>query len=228
MPQEVKFKLIKNNKINDIANDCGTILINEYDGKIYFDGTENRISLNDIQIVDNIELSQYTNNKFYFSKNDCNLYFYDSELKPINNVFKGATAEKDGTKGLVPSPTINDKDKFLSGDGTWKHVNDTNILVINKTLSLSNDWQDIELEQMENGSYVIQILINNVMYTGFMSFNVISNNLHTENEIILHCSGQNSFNIYLQTVQDNGIKLQISSNVNVKNIECVFSIKKII
>lgn len=31
----------------------------------------------------------------------------------------GATASADGTSGLVPAPSISDKDKFLKGDGTW-------------------------------------------------------------------------------------------------------------
>jgi len=226
MSQEVKFKRVKNNKINDVTNDCGTILINEYDGKMYLDIEDKRISLNDIKVLDNINLSQYINNKFYFSKNDCNLYFYDNELKPIVNVFQGATTTKNGIRGLVPSPTIEDKDKYLSGDGTWKGINDT-IISFNKVMSLSNEWQDIELE-LENGSYVIQILIDNVMYTGFMSWNIIATSLNNENEILLHCSGDNNFNIYLQTIQTNNIKLQISSNVEKNNVECVFNIKKII
>ena len=33
--------------------------------------------------------------------------------------FVGATAITDGDNGLVPKPFINDKDKFLKGDGTW-------------------------------------------------------------------------------------------------------------
>lgn len=34
-------------------------------------------------------------------------------------IFQGATATEDGKAGLVPVPTISDKNKFLQGDGTW-------------------------------------------------------------------------------------------------------------
>ena len=34
----------------------------------------------------------------------------------------GATTDSDGESGLVPKPLIADKDKFLSGDGTWKKI----------------------------------------------------------------------------------------------------------
>ena len=34
--------------------------------------------------------------------------------------YKGATASVAGREGLVPAPTIADKDKFLKGDGTWE------------------------------------------------------------------------------------------------------------
>ena len=37
-------------------------------------------------------------------------------------VFTGATASENGTTGLVPEPTIEDADKYLCGDGTWKIV----------------------------------------------------------------------------------------------------------
>ena len=37
----------------------------------------------------------------------------------INEVFKGATAEENGTTGLVPAPTAGQENLFLRGDGTW-------------------------------------------------------------------------------------------------------------
>ena len=38
--------------------------------------------------------------------------------------FVGATATKDGSKGLVPKPEAGDQDKYLFGDGTWKSIAD--------------------------------------------------------------------------------------------------------
>jgi hypothetical protein len=52
----------------------------------------------------------------------------DSTFTPANwqkigdSDFTGATSSADGTNGLVPMPTSNDLDKFLSADGTWKEV----------------------------------------------------------------------------------------------------------
>jgi|GEM_PF-4777285 len=36
--------------------------------------------------------------------------------------FVGATAQADGTSGRVPAPRIEDRGKFMCGDGTWKHL----------------------------------------------------------------------------------------------------------
>lgn len=43
----------------------------------------------------------------------------------IADIMTGATATTDGTVGLVPAPTINDRFKFLRGDGTWVPSDDT-------------------------------------------------------------------------------------------------------
>lgn len=37
----------------------------------------------------------------------------------IADVFTGATTTSDGTSGLVPAPTSEQKDSYLKGDGTW-------------------------------------------------------------------------------------------------------------
>lgn len=39
-------------------------------------------------------------------------------VKPIS-AFSGATADADGTSGMVPAPTAADAGKYLRGDGTW-------------------------------------------------------------------------------------------------------------
>ena len=40
----------------------------------------------------------------------------------LPSVMTGATAQADGTSGLVPAPTTSDVDKYLKGDGTWEAV----------------------------------------------------------------------------------------------------------
>lgn len=44
---------------------------------------------------------------------------YDGSDTVEIDEFEGASAEHDGGIGLVPAPTVSDKDKFLKGDGTW-------------------------------------------------------------------------------------------------------------
>ena len=38
----------------------------------------------------------------------------------------GATENKDGAAGLVPAPSIADRDKFLRGDGNWGEIEQVN------------------------------------------------------------------------------------------------------
>ena len=50
----------------------------------------------------------------------------ESTLTSIQNikqdVFQGATESSNGTTGFVVAPTINDRNKFLRGDGTWANI----------------------------------------------------------------------------------------------------------
>lgn len=49
-----------------------------------------------------------------------------SEFPPTN--FQGADEERNGEAGLVPAPTSNDYNKFLSGSGIWQAIGGFNIL----------------------------------------------------------------------------------------------------
>ena len=40
------------------------------------------------------------------------------------DIMKGASSSVDGELGLVPKPTINDREKVLRGDGTWIGINE--------------------------------------------------------------------------------------------------------
>ena len=42
---------------------------------------------------------------------------------PSYNAMTGATSSDAGTSGLVPAPAVDDVEKFLCGDGTWKSPN---------------------------------------------------------------------------------------------------------
>lgn len=54
--------------------------------------------------------------------------------------FTGATSEADGAAGLVKKPLINDRTKFLKGDGTWA----TNTSANNSTISITNNGSAVD------------------------------------------------------------------------------------
>lgn len=54
-----------------------------------------------------------------------NLNKMNSDLDALQtkcNIMIGASVDTDGESGFVPQPLSTDKDKFLSGDGTWKEI----------------------------------------------------------------------------------------------------------
>jgi hypothetical protein len=52
----------------------------------------------------------------------------------------GATENKDGTAGLVPAPAIEDKDKFLQGNGVWAEIN------LDEAVNVSKEYTDEQVE----------------------------------------------------------------------------------
>ena len=52
---------------------------------------------------------------------DLNIDDYAAKINEIvaADIFKGATDTSDGAAGLVPAPTMAQKDSYLKGDGTW-------------------------------------------------------------------------------------------------------------
>ena len=67
------------------------------------------------------------------------------------NTMTGATAQADGAKGLVPTPTIADKDKVLKGDGTWGSAG-TNVS-ITPSLSSGTKIADYEINGVSGELY---------------------------------------------------------------------------
>lgn len=70
--------------------------------------------------------------------------------KQIPN-FAGATANDNGSRGLVPAPASGDNDKFLKGDGTWDNVpnpsiNENDLVIIERT--------DYASQAISKGAYV--------------------------------------------------------------------------
>lgn len=60
--------------------------------------------------------------------------------------FTGATSLQAGSNGLVPAPSIADKDKFLKGNGTWADVN---------TVDALGDLSDVNLSSPSDGQTLV-------------------------------------------------------------------------
>lgn len=83
----------------------------------------------------------------------------------------GATSQVNGTKGLVPTPLVTDKDKFLKGDGTWGEagggnvddvqMNGVSIVDANKIASFNNY---VELTQAQYDALPASKLTDGVLY----------------------------------------------------------------
>lgn len=58
-----------------------------------------------------------------YIKEDNGFYLYTgTSLENLRAVMTPASTSENGKAGLVPAPTINDGNKFLSSDGTWKFM----------------------------------------------------------------------------------------------------------
>ena len=71
--------------------------------------------------------------------------FDDTNLSAyIAPVMTGATSSNDGKSGIVPTPTTNDINKVLYGDGTWAGIDSGRVYITHKTL-FSGTFNDIVL-----------------------------------------------------------------------------------
>jgi hypothetical protein len=113
-----------------------------------------------------------------------------------------------------------------------------------KTLTITTDWQDVGISgtNLETGSYLVQMFANdsaaggeniNQYYTGTMSWYSGATTAPEielpSDEIILHRAGAGGdAGMYLRTIRDSVLKLQIYSNFdNASAANYVFKFKKI-
>lgn len=74
-------------------------------------------------------------------------------LKKTGETFKGADEIRPGNKGAVPAPQVEDREKFLRGDGTWAPVQGTGSGVDAETLEGHNaEYFQAAEDQMLNTS----------------------------------------------------------------------------
>lgn len=75
------------------------------------------------------------------------------------SVMTGATADVDGSSGLVPAPTKDDINKFLRGDGTWALIEDKNIHVFEVELSVDETYDSAIVRVVDNAELQIGDLV---------------------------------------------------------------------
>ncbi|EQA55406.1 hypothetical protein [Leptospira kmetyi] len=75
----------------------------------------------------------------------------------LDDQFLGSSETNPGNKGLVPAPSVSDREKFLSGDGTWK----TNFGSLKNSNIISNSYTATKYERVlvDTSSGLISILL---------------------------------------------------------------------
>lgn len=113
------------------------------------------------------------------------------------SVMTGATADADGSSGLVPAPTKDDINKFLRGDGTWTLIEDKNIHVFEVELSVDETYDSAIVRVVDNaelqiGDLVIikdEIEYITFVYTGFKWMQINGNQFKSVEELTTIVNG---------------------------------------
>ena len=153
-----------------------------------------------------------------------------------NKDFTGATSSTDGIHGLVPAPLAGDENKYLCGDGTWKHINykdgttngykRTNLftsdtVVYNTTINLSDHMLNYDIIEIVYGFASTdkthetiwidaEYFVNNFPYV-----NTTSN---THNHILLSPYDNGYTRVTLGQGGDNTLCSYLTNNYNVTGI----------
>lgn len=99
----------------------------------------------------------------YLADKDVLVYNAESELwvnKPVLDLianFTGATAEAQGSAGLVPAPGVGQEGYFLRGDGTWAEV---------KTSSTAKVYQTTVVDEETQEEAITRIVGDNTLQSG--------------------------------------------------------------
>lgn len=178
---------LKTNYPQRIDNDTLYFIYNENDteGKLYLGnklisgdssgaGTINIADLSDIYIDDESLAS-----KQLLVYNAVTHQWENADLSIIIDtavsVMTGATAESDGTAGLVPAPTTADRNKFLRGDGTWQAIQSSSLNYAIKTEAEINQMIQDGDDSLSHTIFLIQKeaqdISQNNLYDEFMVIN---------------------------------------------------------
>lgn len=173
-----------------------------------------------------------------------------TEVKVIGNTATILQSNGQDILTVQPDGVSVDGNLNLSGglavSGSISASNIETVKTISKQIALSTNWIDsgIQRYDLTNGTYVVQVYVNNYTvgghhyhetYSGIMSWYSGGVNNPSADEIPLHRTGvsPNSGRIYLRTArqwayQGGNIRLQIRSNLNVASTTYTFKFKKII
>lgn len=160
-----------------------------------------------------------------------------SVLKWANPITITLTGDVSGNVSIDGSNNVS-----VAVTATTPQIGD--IITITKSLTLDDEWQDVGISgnDLETGSYVIQLFANdagaggqntNEYYTGYMSWfsGPTTESLELPNdEVVLHRAGGGSdAGLYIRTLRDDVLKMQIYSNVaNINAANYVFKFRRMI
>lgn len=136
--------------------------------------------------------------------------------------------------------TDNADSYYLTAGGGYKPINTVMSSVVatySKDIAVTAEWKDItnfagNVSDFINatGTYIVQIIANNVVYSGVMSWSTAKSTADSTDEIVLHRSGGGyTSTIYLRTKETSGnyMTMQISANKTLSSTTYKFNFQRI-
>lgn len=136
--------------------------------------------------------------------------------------------------------TDNADNYYLTAGGGYKPINTVMSSVVatyNRDIAVTAEWKDItnfagNVSDFINatGTYIVQIIANNVVYSGVMSWSTAKSTADSTDEIVLHRGGGGyTSTIYLRTKETSGnyMTMQISANKTLSSTTYKFNFQRI-
>ena len=145
-----------------VSNNIASINLTNYATKTEIGGKQDTlIAGSNIQIASDGKTISATNTTYTAGDNITITNNIISATDTTYSDMIGATSATNGSHGLVPTPLIADKDKFLKGDGTWDTPSGGTSIVPNPSEEATNTLNKIKIDNT-----VFEILGNNSVLYG--------------------------------------------------------------
>ena len=157
----------------------------------------------------------------------------------LYNSLYSASTETDTTKRAAAA-LEGAKNYYLTAGGTYKPINtvmSTVVATYSIDMAVTDEWKDItnfvgNVSTFINatGTYIVQIIASNVVYSGVMSWSTAKSTADSTDEIVLHRGGGGyTSTIYLRTKETSGnyMTMQISANKTLSSTTYKFNFQRI-